>query len=93
MARNSVRTVENRDLDRPLWIFGPSIQLGLVDPQEAAGCVQPERMIIVFKDRVNRMARQSVVAAKRANPAGFSLGLTRLRLRPRSYHPHPDEDR
>ena len=68
---HSVGAVENRGLDAPLRIAHPGIQLGTRNPHQAAGHVQPERMIVVFDDRINGIAGQAVPAGKSRDAAIF----------------------
>ena len=72
VAPHAVRGVENRGLDRPLGIGGPRIQLGPRNAYQAAGRVQPGRMLVVFHHPVNGIAGQSVLAGKCGNTAVFA---------------------
>src|SRR5271165_4232041 len=67
MNPDSVGTVEDRDLDRPLRIGGPRVQLGPGNAHQAAGRVQPHRMLVIFHRPVNRIAGQSVLAGERGH--------------------------
>ena len=71
MAAHSVGTVENRRLDRLLWMGGPGVQLRPANAHQATGQIQPDRMGVILHHPVNRIAGQSVLAGERENAAVF----------------------
>src|SRR6266478_7971238 len=87
-APNSVRTVENRGLDRLLRTFifvhrgDPGVQLGARKANQTAGRIQPHRMGVVVHRPMNGIARQSIFAGKRGNMPVFQPAETALSGRP-----------
>ena len=82
MAPDSVRAVEKRDLDRPLRIGDPRVQVAACDAHEAAGHVQPERMRLVFDDPIDGIAGQPVLAGNRRRMTVLQPAQTGLRRDP-----------
>ena len=62
MVADSVGTVENRHLDRLLWMGGPGVQLRPANTRQATGQIQPDRLGVILYHPVNGIARQSVLA-------------------------------
>ena len=61
MVAHSVGTVENRHLDRLLWMGGPGVQLRPANTHQATGQIQPDRLGVILYHPVNGIARQSVL--------------------------------
>src|SRR5262249_50094390 len=66
---NSVRVVQNCGAHDSFRISDPPLQVGPSDPYQAAGSVQPEKMVIVLHNPVKQIARQAVRAGKTENMA------------------------
>ena len=72
MAPDSVGTVEDGGLDGPLRIGRPRVQLGPGNAHQAAGHVQPERMVVVFHRPSERVSQGNpFLLVKRGDTAVF----------------------
>src|SRR4029453_5354599 len=71
LAPHSVGAVEDRRVNRRLWIGGPRVQLGPGRAQQATGHVQPDRIGVAFHHPVSRIARKSVPGGERERATIF----------------------
>ena len=64
MTAHSVGTVENRHLDRRLWMGDPGVQLRPGNTHQTTGQIKPDRMGVIFHHPVNRIAGQPVLVGE-----------------------------
>src|SRR6185369_4311383 len=82
MAGHSVRTVEDRSLNRLFCMGGPGVQLRLVNTHQATGQIYPDRLGIIFHHPVNRIAWQSILCCERDDVAVFNAAQPTLSCDP-----------
>ena len=62
--RHSVGAVENCRLDLSSRVGGPRIQFAARYANQTAGHVEPERVVLVLRDPMNRVAGQAILAGQ-----------------------------
>src|SRR5262249_41575061 len=69
LTPDPIRAVEYRDGDAPCGIRQPPVHIFSADPHQPAGRVQPQRLVVVSNDVLNRVAGQAIRPRQRRNAA------------------------